>query len=351
MFYWKLNKQPRIKKLGTNVLYNSDNVAVFDKLADNSIHAIVTDIPYGISLLGKRWDKRQAFKVYQEWNTAWAKHALRVLKPGAHMIVFMSPVTMHRAMSGIEEAGFEIRDTCFYLHSMGFNHGYDQGQCVEKKLSTGNARRPDRNLGLTRNRWNGGKKGLADTGGVIELTYDEAKTWSGWNTTLKPCMEPCVIFRKPLSEKNVADNLLKWGTGALNTGACRIPGEDNKRTKDGSRYPGNILHDGTVLDEQISRYFYCAKAHKSEKNLGCKNIHPTVKPLALMQYFVRLATPKNGLLLDPFAGSFTTSVAASLENIKCISVEKEQDYYEIGVQRVSYVTNHLEDVRQKYGIS
>jgi hypothetical protein len=281
----------------------------------------------------KKWDKRQAPKVYTQWNTDWAKHALRVLKPGGHMIIFMSPVTMHRAMAGIEDAGFEIRDTCFYLHSVGFPKGYDIGQCIQKKLTIGSARRPDRDLGLTRDRWNGGKDGLAKTGGQVELTESEAIKWQGWNSQLKPAFEPCILFRKPLSEKSLADNVLKWGTGGINVGACRVLGAKNKRTSDGSNYPAHILHDGAVLPEQYSRFFYAAKASKKEKT-GSK--HLTQKPLTLMEYFVKMVTPPGGIVLDPFMGSNTTGIAAHRLGFSFIGVEQDPTEYQGAILKTRY---------------
>lgn len=234
-----------------------------------------------------------------------------------------------------------------------------------------------------------------------------AKQWEGFGTALKPAHEPIVVARKPLSEKTVADNILKWGTGGINIDDCRIPtsdklnggayaknggkreqmwGEDagNSWRRDNrleykqpeGRFPANIILDeeaGKILDEQsgiskpkkeriakrggngfgffddekssnlngiwpsdpgggASRFFYCAKASKTERGDG--NNHPTVKPISLMRYLVRLVTPQNGIVLDPFAGSGTTLIASKLEGFSFVGIEKSQEYCGIANNRI-----------------
>jgi site-specific DNA-methyltransferase (adenine-specific) len=217
----------------------------------------------------------------------------------------------------------------------------------------------------------------------------EAQQWSGWGTALKPAHEPIVLARKPLIG-TVAANVLQHGTGALNIDGCRV-GEGTGESKtvsypdirgnnynnaegtveytvtDKGRFPANFIHDGSeeVLEglKDFARFFYCAKASKAERNTGLDhlptkhksqlgadyesreglddvskrfvskdpvaNIHPTVKPLALMRYLIRLITPPNGTVLDPFAGSGTTLVAAIQEGFDCIGIELTADYYPI----------------------
>jgi len=225
---------------------------------------------------------------------------------------------------------------------------------------------------------------------ITTPTTDEAKQWEGWGTCLKPANEPIVVARKPISEKTVADNVLKWGTGGINIDGCRVPTDEDRSRPIGpqnnantymkgwkggkteshpqGRFPANIIFDekaGRLLDEQsgiskgsnsgirkagsefgqgsgwnkhknkdtfrvghndsggASRFFYCAKASKKERR---ESKHPTVKPLNLMRYLVRLVTPPNGTALDPFAGSGTTLEAAMLEGFCFVGIEEQAEY-------------------------
>lgn len=246
-------------------------------------------------------------------------------------------------------------------------------------------------------------------------TYDqtvpystEAAEWQGWGTCLKPAVEPIVVARKPLDEKTVAANILKYGTGALNIDACRVPLAEDDKLQDGvhhdgknldthkmgwgfksldrapglGRFPANLIHDGSPevlalfpvtgnstgggmhtkgignnnsgyaygsfssgkLTDTVgfgdsgsaARFFYCAKASRSERGKG--NIHPTVKPLALMRYLVRLVTPKRGIVLDPFMGSGTTGLAAIKEGMNFVGIEKDESYYKIAKSRIEGIT-------------
>ena len=200
----------------------------------------------------------------------------------------------------------------------------------------------------------------------------EAQQWDGWGTALKPANEPILLARKPLSEKTIAENVLKWGTGGLNIDRCRIGTEgggtrcnkrdglgnclghpDRKGTAYGvtyhakesegveGRFPANVILDeeaGRLLDEQsgdtggASRFFYCAKASRSERGEG--NNHPTVKPVDLMEYLIKLVTPAGGVVLDPFIGSGTTAIAAINLGLHYIGFELEKENYDIANQRI-----------------
>ena len=207
-----------------------------------------------------------------------------------------------------------------------------------------------------------------NTTNETELTSETAKQYEGWGTALKPAHEPIVMARKPLSEKTVADNVLKHGTGGINIDGCRVEGDRNAKSrvrKAGSefgqnsswnahknvdtvfdpskgRFPANIIHDGSeevisgfpVPDKgSAARFFYCAKASKKER--GIDNKHPTVKPIALMKYLCRLVTPKNGTVLDPFMGSGSTGIAAKEENYNFIGIELNKEYYDIAIARIN----------------
>jgi site-specific DNA-methyltransferase (adenine-specific) len=192
------------------------------------------------------------------------------------------------------------------------------------------------------------------------LETDEAKIWEGWGTALKPAHEPIVMARKPLSEKSVALNILKWGTSGINIDASRIEFKEGEgyeykngpkgntfsvgKEPDGKRidavennplgrFPANIMFADDT-DENWKRYFYCPKASKKEK--GSFNNHPTIKPIALMEYLIRLITRPDGVVLDCFMGSGSTGVAANRNAFSFIGIEKEEDYFNIAKQRIDY---------------
>lgn len=390
-----------------------DCVEVLRALDENSVDAVVTDPPYGIHFMGKTWDQftqgalghgagkargggreRGAAMHAGEYDLslkgalaheAWAEEVgrviLRVLKPGGHLLWFGSPRAHHRAVSGLENAGFEIRDSIHWIYGTGF----------PKSLNLGDGR----------------------------------------GTALKPGHEPIVLARKPLIG-TVAENVERYGTGALNIDGCRL-GRDavdpdvgrGQKTRDGAtslamgpgprggspagRWPANVVFDEDAapeLDAQsgilhahgdavrsgsklgyhggarggaecvppqdrggASRFFYCAKPARSERDFGCdalpsrtageatdreegtdglnspragagrtggaRNFHPTVKPVALMRWLCRLVTPPGGIVLDPFLGSGTTGIAALREGLNFIGIERSAEYLPIALARVS----------------
>ncbi len=377
---------------GKITLLRGDCLERLRELEENSIDSCVTDPPYGIGFMGKDWDvfkgdnrswtsmgvptgvdsnlhtarpgamtagkydlTPRGMKGFQDFTHAWASLAIKTLKPGAHLLCFCSTRTYHRMAYAIEDAGFEIRDQIGWCYGSGFPKNHNVG--------------------------------------------------NGWGTALKPAWDPLVLARKPLSEKSVAANVLRWGTGAINIGGCRVAtnGEDmgdphrfaNCREHEGwsrpshttetikkrgermvaapGRWPANLIHDGSEevlagfpdsdgqqgalrgtepsgtfskvssgpLTRQpfevrgdsgsAARFFYTAKAD-SDDRLGSK--HPTVKPLDLMQYLVRLITPRGGLTLDPFAGTGTLGEASWRERFRAILIEREPEYQADIVKRV-----------------
>lgn len=360
-------------------LFNDDCLNVLKTMKDNSIDSCVTDPPYGLSFMGKSWD-------YDVPKTEIWKEVYRVLKPGAHLLAFFGSRTYHRGVVQIEDAGFEIRDQIMWLYGSGFPKSLNVGKAIDKEADVTKKEE--------------GKNSFGDYAGEWDLTEpatDEAKKWEGWGTALKPAHEPIVVARKPISEKTVAKNVLKYGTGALNIDGSRVEGRE--RTEYGleksirsqkntysipsvsanfdsnkGRWPANVIHDGS--DEVVSlfpetksngggtsstgfwqrddrrqpiasgdqgsaaRFFYCAKASKSDREQG--NNHPTVKPTELMKYLCRLVTPKNGIILDPFMGSGSTGKAASQEGFKFVGIEMNKEYYEIAQNRLSSLDNFFE---------
>lgn len=461
-------------------------------LADNSIDAVVTDPPYGLSkepdmmevmkhwmngddyvhtgggFMGKSWDS------FVPGPSIW-KEVFRVLKPGGHLLAFFGSRTYDLGTLAIRLAGFEIRDQIMWVYGSGFPKSLDVSKAIDKQDASNSKRekqliftkfirdndlsaafinemtqtnmgshyttsasqpaiatrehfeklrpflklevsaeiekmvdeRTEESVNMknrdiigndTKARSTAGNSALPTCGGgeTIYKTWnitapatDEAKQWSGWGTALKPAHEPICVARKPLSG-TVAENVLTHSTGALNIDGCRVDGRErtdyglnNSSRSQGStystpsqsadfdsskgRWPANFVHDG-LNAEEWSRFFYCAKASKSDRDdgvslaatsaaemvdrdedsagmnspragagrtSGARNDHPTVKPTALMQWLVRLVTPPGGTVLDPFTGSGSTGKACMLEGFEFIGFEMDPHYCEIAEQRIA----------------
>jgi site-specific DNA-methyltransferase (adenine-specific) len=375
-------------------------------LDDNSIDNIVTDPPYELGFMGKKWDNTGIAYNVDVW-----KECLRVLKPGGHLLAFGGTRTYHRMTCAIEDAGFEIRDCIQWLYGSGFPKSHNISKAIDKRLGG----TPKQGRFLYKNGKTAGGKRIGQLAGGAKHyetipDTEQARQWDGWGTALKPANEPIVLARKPLSEKTVAENVLKWGTGGINIDGCRIEyqsekdfesakGGDSGSTKCNifsanvkkqsekitllGRFPANVILDeeaGKLLDEQsgittntrhmsykrsggefingvpsqpekgwfkeetggASRFFYCAKASKKERGEG--NNHPTVKPVSLIKYLVTLVTPPDGVCLDPFMGSGTTAVACIKTNRKYIGFELSEEYCKIAEKRISETTSNQIDL-------
>ncbi len=349
---------------------HGDCLVRLKELPDNSVDAVVTDPPYELAFMGKKWDNSGiAFNV-----NVWLE-CLRVLKPGGHLLAFGGSRTWHRLCVAIEDAGFEVRDSIAWLYGSGFPKSHNIGKAIDKSagverevIGTGNA-------GAGFNKVKGFGSGNTTQGGdattewdVTAPATDKAKQWDGWGTALKPAFEPIVVARKPLIG-TVADNVLTWGVGGLNIDGTRISttdsfgggtkgtsgfaaGYENDGWVAGSelgRWPANILldqHTAELLDEQAdaSRFFYVSKANKQDRNEGVEaNTHPTVKPTDLMRYLIKLVTPQGGTILDPFTGSGSTGKAAILEGNNFIGIELTEEYLPIIQGRLK----HAEETKIK----
>ena len=293
-------------------LHHGDCLEVLRSLPDCSVDSVVTDPPYGLSFMGKRWD-------YDVPSVEIWAECLRVLKPGGHLLAFAGTRTQHRMAVRIEDAGFEIRDMIAWVYGSGFPKSLDVSKAIDK------------NNGHWRGKAGGVVSGNdAMSGGNYERTpkgepiTPEAKQWQGWGTALKPALEPITVARKPLIG-TVAENVLQHGTGAINVDGGRV----------GGRWPANFIHDGseeaTDLLGASARFFYCAKASKADRG---ENHHPTVKPTDLMRYLCRLVTPPSGIVLDPFMGSGSTGKAAMLEGFAFVGIEREAEYIDIAKARI-----------------
>lgn len=378
-------------------------------LYQNSVDSIVCDPPYELGFMGKRWDGSGISYDPEVWRLA-----LRVLKPGGHLVAFGGTRTYHRLGCAVDDAGFEIRDSLLWLYGSGFPKSHDVSKAMDKSACAERevvgpgkylARKP-------RGTWGGTAYGSEPShgNGPVDTAQatDLAKRWDGWGTALKPAHEPAVLARKPLIG-TVAANVERYGTGGLNIDACRVATSENlnggayAKTDSGTRgasfttnraigeyqqptgrWPANVCHDGSdsVMSSlptttsnsraageyandrvvyntadprhqaaikgssgSVARFFYCAKANKGEREAGLdslpstkgrKNIHPTVKPLSLMRWLVRLVTPPGGLVLDPFCGSGSTGCAALMEGMSFIGCDLDQHYVDIANARVKH---------------
>lgn len=300
----------------------------------------------------------------QAWHLTWTTEVYRVLRPGGYLVAFGGSRTFHRLACAIEDAGFEVRDCLSWLYGSGFPKSLDVSKAIDKLA------------GAEREVVGRGDGGLHHRASVTNLAnwdtdHDavghaitapatvEAQFWQGWGTALKPAWEPIVLARKPL-RGSVATNVLTYGTGALNIDGTRVGDEvrfnppttspnayggfemcDGEGSTVAGRWPANVVLGDDVLFDG-SRFFYSAKASANErqervKQAGGINTHPTVKPVDLMRWLVRLVTPPGGLVLDPFAGSGTTMVAALKEGCESVGIEREDEYVAIARARIDGV--------------
>jgi DNA modification methylase len=207
-------------------LRQGDNLELLKKLPDNSVDAIVSDPPYGISFMSKRWD-------YDVPSVELWKEVYRVLKPGGHVLSFGGTRTYHRMVVNIEDAGFEIRDQIMWLYGSGFPKSHNIGKAVDKLQ--GNERQLVKEVKNNRTAGSDfGDYGIGDR----NITKGNSQ-YEGWGTALKPANEPICVARKPLSEKSVALNVLKWGTGGINIDGCRI-GSDTISTIHNPKITGKM---------------------------------------------------------------------------------------------------------------
>jgi DNA modification methylase len=344
-------------------LLHGDCLERLQELPDCSVDACVTDPPYGLSFMGKKWD----YDVPGE--DIW-RECLRVLKPGGHLLAFAGTRTQHRMAVRIEDAGFEIRDMIAWVYGQGFPKSLDVSKAIDKAAGT------EREVTGTM-----GKCGMATAAENYEnnkkwsgLRRDtpatpEAQQWDGWGTALKPALEPITVARKPF-KGTVAANVLEHGTGAINIDGCRVGTEERFNLAAGNkaggnslnmsavgmpdadgktcvgRWPANLIHDGsdevTELFGDVQRFFYCAKASKADRSEG--NTHPTVKPTDLMRYLCRLVTPPGGIVLDPFMGSGSTGKAAMLDGFRFIGIERDPTYFESARRRLQMTAHYQEDL-------
>ena len=374
---------------------------VMATLDAESVDAIVSDPPYGLSFMGKGWD--HSVPGVEFWEAA-----LRVAKPGAHLLAFGGTRLFHRLAVAIEDAGWEIRDTLMWVYGSGFPKSANVSKLIDNANGCTGGKGPMKRGGERLARLENGKRDgegkWGNESGRDPYTYVPehplAQKYDGWGTALKPAWEPIIMARKPLIG-TVAANFEKHGTGGLNIDGCRVEGVPRTTHVDGNRvttiaasghlngkaphgptpppagrWPSNLIHDGSEEATEgmgdCQRYFYCAKASKSDRDEGLdefeerlamrygekaqgplpqqtpskpvaqRNHHPTVKPTDLMAYLCRLVTPKGGIVLDPFCGSGSTGKAAVREGFDFIGIELDPEYADIARARIEHETTKAE---------
>jgi DNA modification methylase len=343
---------------------NADCLKALPTLDVASVDVVITDPPYGINFNNMRWDRPSALDpahkpgrrapsadpsaAFQSFSAQWSAECLRVLKPGGHLAAFAAPRTFHLLACGLEEAGLELRDVLMWIQGQ----GYPATRVLPGGLGTG----------------------------------------------LKPAWEPIMLARRPL-DGSTEHNLGEHGTGAMNIDACRVELSQQDCPTEGrahgrritaserGRWPANLLlsHGRSctrghcerdcpiALLGERHRFFYAAKAPRRERDAGCEqlprrvvqtykigarnvqlcndnpvaNIYPTVKPIELMRWLVRLLTPPGGLMLDPFAGSGSTGAAAVLEGARFLGIEREAAYLPIARARIKHWANQPRDNREQ----
>ena len=364
-------------------LLKGDCLETLKQLPDNSIDSVVCDPPYEINFMNKGWDNSGIAFSTQVWLECY-----RVLKPGGHLIAFGGTRTIHRITCAIEDSGFDIRDQICWMQFQGFPKSLNISKQLDRMAGA------DREvIGKSNNGIAGGTgqhNGQNDSYGylgeysITKPATPEAQKWEGWGTALKPSYEPAILARKPISEANIAQNVLKWGTGGINVDACRFaygddcwvgPQDDNlyrapstiKDINNGvfqKNTSAVIQNRPSPLGRWPANIYQCPKPPRSQKEAGLehlestpghqavgrepdtaglnnpragagrtadeiKNIHPTVKPIKLMRWLVKLVTPPGGTVLDPFLGSGTTAAAAIQEGFDVVGCELTEKYWPI----------------------
>ena len=343
-------------------------------MPDASVDSVVTDPPYEPGFMNRTWDKS---------GIVWCL----TVPTGAFVV--------------------RRKGKVFVTGNSGFPKNHDISKAIDKSAGVKGKKIGEKRFGKTStgqsSGWNQNNKARLGCQDVLAPATDGAKQWAGWGTALKPAFEPICLARKPLSEKTIAANVLQHGTGAINIDGCReLDGTETggvktefKTSKEytakvtrnaygkglggtphenvNGRWPANFIHDG--LKEPWAKYFYCAKASKQDRNEGCEameekqyshdgrevaidnayqrnasksgNHHPTVKPTELMRYLIKLITPPQGVVLDPFMGSGSTGKAATLDGFSFIGIELDEEYVAIAKARIDLA---LDQVAKETGV-
>lgn len=377
-------------------IIHGDNIEVMKTIKENSVDSCISDFPYDLSFMGRKWDTTGNF---YEWCKTRAIELYRIMKPGGYVCIFGHPKTNHRMKCAFEDVGFKIVEEIDWVYLTGMPKCQDIGKMFDKKAGKereviGYSDRNDRKLpsgeggthGTLHNDYREQGRESVSLAITIPAT-EQAKKWDGWKTAgLKPAHEPITIFQKPL-EGTYIENIEKWNCGAMNIDACRVGVEtiktNGKRNGTGNslgwskykspenfigeihigRFPPNMIFDEYMareLDNQTgggSRIFpiikYCPKVSPKERLLpnGERNPHVTLKPKELIKWLIKLVTPKDGTTIDITAGSCTHAVAVEElnrdegYNLKYIDIElmntETEPYCDVGKMRVESIVKNM----------
>lgn len=373
----------------TYQIHHGDNIQLLKTMADSSVDSIVTDPPYGLEFMGKAWD--YDVPSVEKWV-----ECLRVLKPGGHLLAFASPRTQHRMAVNIEDAGFEIRDMLAWLYGSGFPKSHNlEGAWEGWGTNLKPAMEP---ITLARKPFKGTVGDNVQVHGTGAINIDQCRIQ--WPEGIPPLMgtPDWGGVKKKLNaipgqdgetvDRDLPSPLGRWPANVIHDGSdevldsfphtksgkgavSRLSGADQQGNT-GYAYNKESRPAGTQMitygDEgSAARFFYCAKASSSERHGGLGKVppqfkygstlrdaenlkgkkgnhHPTVKPIALMRYLIRLVTRKGGLVLDPFCGSGSTGIAAIQEGMNFIGIELELDYVEISKARCLHAYQSQQDL-------
>lgn len=326
-----------------------DELALFP---DSTFDSLVCDPPCGIDLADIHWDSSYGGR--EGWialHQEIFREALRTMKPGAYGLAWALPRTSHWTATALENAGFEVRDVITHLYASGMPKGQAVDKLIDRKLGAEDERDvvdwkevPDYSRG-----------GMAVVGGggprpkkVVEVTRaatELARRFEGWQTTLRPAAEPWILVRKPYGGSNV-DCLIEHGTGALNVPGCRVDGKKwppnavwshaEDCDPEGPCAPGCPAIDLGKAAKHYPSFRFQAKPTKKERTAAGENKHPTLKPVDLMRWMVRLVTPAGGHVLDVFGGSGTTGVGAVLEGFDATVIEREAEFADVCRRRLAW---------------
>jgi len=376
-------------------IFHGDCLELMKKTKSNTYSAIISDPPYGISYMGRKWD-------YDVPSVEVFKEMFRITKSGGYAFIFGGARTFHRMAVNMEDAGWVLRDTMMWLYASGFPKSMDLSKAIDKTKGLDREVVGRINLAGTGRGASSAVTTSAQGGYEIKNTdmkitkpnSELASQYHGYGTSLKPAYEPIIVAMKP-NDKNFVNNIQEHGIGGINIDGCRI-GEDFDRVEyceekmkenggkvpyffdihslERGKFPANIMHDGSKeckdIFQEHFRAFLCSKPTKQEKEEGLdnfigkkghevsnrkegskgmnnpaagrrgakyKNTHPTVKPLDLMRYIATMVKMPNdeALVLDPYCGSGSTVLACKTLDIRCHGFEREEEFVAIGRSRIN----------------
>lgn len=309
-------------------IYNKNSYSLED-VEDNSIDSIITDPPYGISYQNNYWDKDLPSK--EIWENSFKK-----IKRGGFGLVFSSVRLMHRLMVDLEDNGFLIKDVLFWSYLNGMPKSRNVGLLIDNELGFESEKIGEYKY-VQGYKKNGSDSYKTKKKHKLTPSSELGKKYNGAGIGLKPAYEPIILIQKPIEKGlNIAQNIIKYGTGALNFEDTRLPYDENEgkvghNPHEKGRVPANILRtDG--FQDGYDKFFLVPKVRQNKDDF---NFHPTVKPVELMEHLIKLASFENQTILDPFMGSGSTGVACIELKRKFIGYEIDKDYFEIAKKRLN----------------